>query len=232
MSKDNDCSICIEFSIEFFTELIFRRMAIVYGDRCADLKVSRELAEELFAILEGYRNLHSVEPPWGLTKKTPEDAEAVASIKRIELPDTLFAILRTAFDWWPKDKDAAADESIWIFNQFCRVDGEELYDRFLRVCYRINNTDVMNSGDDGDLVLRCSTQSQRCRKSTASSVSAATKLRALCLARALEATNGSGQDRRRYGPSRWSPSRGFARSSRLVCISPIACASAPANGRT
>jgi hypothetical protein len=154
MTKDNDSSICIEFSIELLTQLIFRRMAIVYGDRCADLKVSRELAEELFAILEGYRNLHSVEPPWRLTKKMPEDAEAEASIKRIELPDTLFAILRTAFDWWPRNEDAAADESIWIFNQFRRVDGEELYDRFLRVCDRINNTtDVMNSGDGGDLVL-------------------------------------------------------------------------------
>jgi hypothetical protein len=69
------------------------------------------------------------------------------------LPDTLFAILRTAFDWWPKDEDAAADESIWIFTQFRQVDGEELYDRFLRVCDRINNTDVMNSGDDGHMVL-------------------------------------------------------------------------------
>jgi hypothetical protein len=52
----------------------------------------------------------------------------------------VFAILRTALGWWAADDAAAALEFSWIWDQFDRVHGEELYDRYLRVCDAINNT--------------------------------------------------------------------------------------------
>jgi hypothetical protein len=35
---------------------------------------------------------------------------------------------------WPLDENAVADESCWIYEQFARVDADELYERYLRVC--------------------------------------------------------------------------------------------------
>jgi hypothetical protein len=51
-------------------------------------------------------------------------------------------ILRTAIDVWPSDKDAAAVERIWLFERFDAVDGDELYDCYLRLCDKINRTDL------------------------------------------------------------------------------------------
>jgi hypothetical protein len=56
-------------------------------------------------------------------------------------------ILRAAVDIWPLDKDAAAGESMWLAERLAAVDGDELYDRYLRLFDKINGTDL------GDIVL-------------------------------------------------------------------------------
>jgi hypothetical protein len=122
--------IVLKIPVELTESWIIRRMAIVYGDD-VDISPARGLAEELHAIAAAYENLHSVRPPDDDT--LPEDFVKA---------DALFAILRTTFDWWPKDGDATADESVWIMEQFDRVDGDELYERYLRLSDTINNTDI------------------------------------------------------------------------------------------
>jgi hypothetical protein len=127
--------ITLKIPLELTKSLIIRRLAIVYGND-VDISCARELAEELHAIVGAYLNLHSVRPPDGYPEPDEEFTKA----------DMLFAILRTALDWWPKEGDATAHESVWIMDQFKRVDGDELYERYLRLSDRINNTDFANLG--------------------------------------------------------------------------------------
>jgi hypothetical protein len=55
-------------------------------------------------------------------------------------------ILQTAVDVWPSDKDAAAGESMWLAERFMAVDGDELYERYLRLFDKINGTDLAYLG--------------------------------------------------------------------------------------
>jgi hypothetical protein len=143
----NDRSINIKITPELLEALVFRRLGIVYGDR-ADLKSAPGLAEELFRILEGFQNLRSVEPP----KRPPigVTAEDAAGIERIELPDMQLAILKTILGWESKDVDANANEGLWLQGQFSMVDGNEIYERFLKLYDAVNDTDISTSGDDWD----------------------------------------------------------------------------------
>jgi hypothetical protein len=57
-----------------------------------------------------------------------------------EETDVVETILRTAVDVWPLDDDEIVVESIWLFERFSAVDGDELYERYLRLFDRINGT--------------------------------------------------------------------------------------------
>jgi hypothetical protein len=89
-----------------------------------------QLAIELHGIVADYRQLFALRPP-------PCDAYAES-----EETDVVETILRTAVDVWSSDKDEVAAESIWLFERFNAVDGDELYDRYLRLCDKINGTDL------------------------------------------------------------------------------------------
>jgi hypothetical protein len=144
----------LEISTELLESWIIRRMAVVYGEG-VDIAPARGLAEELITVLTGYLNLQTVRPPWRLLKdfssEEPAPAEEKAKIEAITVPDLLFAVLRTALGWWPEDSNATADESCWILEQFDAVDGDELYERYLRLSDKINHTKIADPfGDDND----------------------------------------------------------------------------------
>ena len=92
-------------------------------------EAANQLAIELHAIVADYRQLFALRPP-------------CEHYEPCEEADMVETILRTAIDIWPSDKDAAAHESIWLFERFDAVDGDELYERFLRLCDKINGTDL------------------------------------------------------------------------------------------
>ena len=58
-----------------------------------------------------------------------------------EETDVIETVLRTAVDVWPLDGDEVAYESVWLFERFSAVDGDELYERYLRLFDRMNGTD-------------------------------------------------------------------------------------------
>jgi hypothetical protein len=121
----------LKISVELLESWIIRRLAIVYGED-VDISPARGLAEELHAIVAAYLSLYLVRAP----DRSPEPNEEFTKV------DMLFAILRTALGWWPADGDVEADESVWIMEQFDRADGDELYQRYVRVSDKINNTDI------------------------------------------------------------------------------------------
>jgi hypothetical protein len=131
--KDDDMTkkIAIEITSELLESLIIRRLAIVFGEGADVLASARRMAEELRAILTDYLDLFSVRPP----DRYPEPDGFTKA-------DFMFAILRTTLGWWPEDNDAAGQESIWIMGQFDRVDGQELYDRWLKLADQINGTNI------------------------------------------------------------------------------------------
>ena len=91
------------------------------------------MAIELHGIVTDYRQLFALRPPsdhYGLSEET----------------DVIETILRTAVDVWPSDEDAVAAESIWLFERFDAVDGDELYERYLRLSDKINGTDLAELG--------------------------------------------------------------------------------------
>ena len=57
-----------------------------------------------------------------------------------EETDVIETILRTAVDVWPRDEGAVGSESVWLAERFMAVDGDELYDRYLRLFDKINGT--------------------------------------------------------------------------------------------
>jgi hypothetical protein len=59
-----------------------------------------------------------------------------------EETDIVETMLRTAVDVLPLDGDVRARESGWLYERFSAVDGDELYDRYLRLFDRINGTDL------------------------------------------------------------------------------------------
>jgi hypothetical protein len=94
-----------------------------------------ELAVELHKSVGFVLKLYSVRPT----------CESYAESEETDLVDT---ILRTAVDMWPRDKDTAARESIWVAECFMAVDGDELYERYLLLCDKINGTDIAKFLDE------------------------------------------------------------------------------------
>jgi hypothetical protein len=98
--------------------------------RCEKVKEpeARELAAELIAIIAAWHD-------WCATHPDHLTSE-------IEEADVSFAVLRTAVGCWPRaadeeeESDAGADESIWLMGRLSAV-SDELYERYLRVCYAI-----------------------------------------------------------------------------------------------
>jgi hypothetical protein len=62
-----------------------------------------------------------------------------------EETDVVETILRTAVDVWPLDEGAGAAESVWLYERLEAVDGDELYDRYLRLCDKINGTNIADT---------------------------------------------------------------------------------------
>jgi hypothetical protein len=123
----------LKISLELTEALIARRMADVFGEEAQALDQAAELARELHAIINAYRALRSVEPPYMGSNRFE-----LMDIERIEEPDMVFAILNTALGWWPKDE---ASQGLWIWEQFDKADADELWRRWARLCDRINGAD-------------------------------------------------------------------------------------------
>jgi hypothetical protein len=111
----------LKIPVELTASRIERRASI-------SAEAANQLAIELHAIVANYRQLFALRPP--CDHYTPS-----------EETDVVETILRTAVDVWPSDEDAVAAESMWLFERFDAVDGDELYDRYLRLCDKINGTD-------------------------------------------------------------------------------------------
>jgi hypothetical protein len=59
-----------------------------------------------------------------------------------EETDVVETILRTAVDVLPLDGDVRGRESAWLYERFSAVDGDELYERYLRLLDQLNGTDL------------------------------------------------------------------------------------------
>ena len=67
-----------------------------------------------------------------------------------ELADLVDAVRRTVLDFWPRNQDAVGDESVWLMDELTRIDmsmESPLYDRYLRLCDRIQATNFAQSAD-------------------------------------------------------------------------------------
>ena len=65
-----------------------------------------------------------------------------------ELADLVDAVRRTVLDFWPRNQDAVGDESVWLMDELTRIDmsmESPLYDRYLRLCDRIQATNFAES---------------------------------------------------------------------------------------
>ena len=96
-------------------------------------EAANQLAIELHALVADYRQLFALRPPCNPYSPSEET-------------DVVETILRTAVDVWPSDEASAAVESMWLFERFDAVDGDELYERFLRLCCKISGTDLADVG--------------------------------------------------------------------------------------
>jgi hypothetical protein len=85
------------------------------------------MAVELHSIVADYRQLFASRPTCGVYVDFEET-------------DVVETILRTAVDVWPFDGEVCARESVWLYERFSAVDGDELYERYLRLFDRINGT--------------------------------------------------------------------------------------------
>jgi hypothetical protein len=101
----------------------------IEGHSQISAEAANQLAIELHGIVAAYRQLFALRPP----------CDYYAEFEETDVVET---ILRTAVDVWPSDEDAAADESMWLFERFSAVDGDELYERYLRLSDKINGTDL------------------------------------------------------------------------------------------
>jgi hypothetical protein len=99
----------------------------IQGHAQISAEAARQMAIELHGIIAAYRQLFAVRPPY-------------ESFVEHEETDVVETILRTAVDLWPLDGDEIAYESVWLFERFSAVDGDELYERYLRVFDKINGT--------------------------------------------------------------------------------------------
>jgi hypothetical protein len=89
-------------------------------------------AIELHGLVSDYRKLFALRPP----------CEAYTASEETDVVET---ILRTAVDVWPLDEGAGAAESVWLYERLEAVDGDELYDRYMRLFDKINGTDIAES---------------------------------------------------------------------------------------
>jgi hypothetical protein len=113
----------LRIPVELTASRIERRASI-------SAEAANQLAIELHAIVGDYRQLFALRPPsdhYGLSEET----------------DVIETILRTAVDVWPSDKGAAAVESMWLAGSLSAIDGDDLYERFLRLCEKINGTNLI-----------------------------------------------------------------------------------------
>jgi hypothetical protein len=90
-------------------------------------EAAQEMAVELHNIAADYRQLFALRPPSGVYGEFEET-------------DVVETILRTALDIWPIDGDACGRESAWLYERFSKVDGDELYEGYLRLFNKINGT--------------------------------------------------------------------------------------------
>lgn len=105
----------------------------IEGHSQVSAEAANQLAIELHAIVADYRQLFALRPPCDHYEPCEET-------------DMVETILRTAVNIWPSDQAAAAHESMWLFERFDAVDGDELYERFLRLCCKISGTDLADVG--------------------------------------------------------------------------------------
>jgi hypothetical protein len=112
----------LRIPVELTASRIERRASI-------SAEAANQLAIELHAIVADYGQLFALRPPCDHYAPSEET-------------DVVETILRTAVDVWPSDKDAVAIESMWLAACFSTIDGYELYERFLRLCDKINGTDL------------------------------------------------------------------------------------------
>jgi hypothetical protein len=96
-------------------------------------EAAHQMAIELHRLVADYRQLFALRPP----------CEACTASEETDVVET---ILRTAVDVWPLDEDASAAESMWLAERFSAVDGDEFYDRYLRLFDKINGTDIAELG--------------------------------------------------------------------------------------
>jgi hypothetical protein len=101
----------------------------IQGRASISAETAHQRAIELHGIVAAYRQLFAVRPPCGCFVDNEET-------------DVVETILRTAVNVWPLDGDEVAYESVWLFERFSAVDGDELYDRYLRLFDKINGTDL------------------------------------------------------------------------------------------
>jgi hypothetical protein len=99
----------------------------IQGRALVSAATAHQMAIELHGIVAAYRQLFAVRPPCGCFVDNEET-------------DVIETILRTAVDVWPLDGDEVAYESGWLFERLSAVDGDELYERYLRRFDRINGT--------------------------------------------------------------------------------------------
>ena len=99
----------------------------IQGHAQISAEAAREMAIELHGIVAAYRQLFAVRPPCDCFVDNEET-------------DVVETILRTAVDVLPLDGDVRMRESAWLYERFVEVDGDELYDRYLRLFDRINGT--------------------------------------------------------------------------------------------
>ena len=132
----------LRITVEFTATMIIRCSVI------KDEATARALALELHEIIGLFRGFYSARPPY-----EHELLEKMPDLEEIEETDLVLAIWRTAFDI------SAFLEGEWLYDQFERVGADELYERYLRLCDKINGTAVRREGaglpmsGDKDLVI-------------------------------------------------------------------------------
>jgi hypothetical protein len=99
----------------------------IQGHARISAEAARQLAIELHEIVAAYRQLFAARLPCGCFVDNEE-------------ADVVETILRTAVDVLPRDGDVRCRESEWLYERFAEVDGDELYERYLRILDRINGT--------------------------------------------------------------------------------------------
>ena len=99
----------------------------IQGRASVRAETAHQMAIELHGIVGRYRQLFAVRPPCSCFVDNEE-------------ADVVETILRTAVDVLPRDGDARRRKSEWLYERFSEVDGDELYERYLRLFDQLNGT--------------------------------------------------------------------------------------------